>query len=103
MDATTEPATAESLSVEDLGAFTIDDVELSDDDEEDEEDEGELPSFDDLPVLIPDAGKIRFAEDIVEEFRGGGRGGRRRRGGGGARGGVRGGSRGGGDAAGGGR
>ena len=103
IEATAEPATAESLSVEDLGAFTIDDVELSDDDEEDEEDEGELPSFDDLPVLIPDAGKIRFAEDIVEEFRGGGRGGRRRRGGGGARGGVRGGSRGGGDAAGGGR
>ena len=100
IEATAEPATAESLSVEDLGAFTIDDVELSD---EDEEDEGELPSFDDLPVLIPDAGKIRFAEDIVEEFRGGGRGGRRRRGGGGARGGVRGGSRGGGDAAGGGR
>ena len=103
-DATAEPATAESLSVEDLGAFTIDDVELSDDDdedEEDEEDEGELPSFDDLPVLIPDAGKIRFAEDIVEEFRGGGRGGRRRRGGGGARGGARGGSRGGGAAAGG--
>ena len=100
IDATAEPATAESLSVEDLGAFTIDDVELSDDDEEDEE---ELPSFDDLPVLIPDAGKIRFAEDIVEEYRGGGRGGRRRRGGGSARGGVRGGSRGGGDAAGGGR
>jgi N utilization substance protein A len=103
IDATAEPATVDSLSVEDLGAFTIDDVELSDDDEEDEEDEGEMPSFDDLPVLIPDAGKIRFAEDIVEEFRGGGRGGRRRRGGGGARGGVRGGSRGGGDAAGGGR
>ena len=108
-DATAEPATAESLSVEDLGAFTIDDVELSDDDDEDEEEEdeeeeeneGELPSFDDLPVLIPDAGKIRFAEDIVEEFRGGGRGGRRRRGGGGARGGARGGSRGGGAAAGG--
>ena len=105
-DATAEPATAESLSVEDLGAFTIDDVELSDDEEDEEEedeDEGELPRFDDLPILIPDAGKIRFAEDIVEEFRGGGRGGRRRRGGGGARGGARGGSRGGGAAAGGGR
>jgi len=102
-----EAATAESLSVEDLGAFTIDDVELSDNDDEDEEEEdegeGELPSLDDLPVLIPDAGKIRFAEDIVEEFRGGGRGGRRRRGGGGARGGSRGGARGGGAAAGGGR
>ena len=102
---TAEPVAAEGLSVEDLGAFTIDDVELSDDDEEDEEeDEGELPELEDLPVLIPDAGKIRFAEDIVEEFRGGGRGGRRRRGGGGARGGARGGgARGGGAAAGGGR
>ncbi|GIS94495.1 MAG: hypothetical protein CM1200mP22_17320 [Dehalococcoidia bacterium] len=43
----------------------------------------DLPSFDGLPVLIPDAGKIRFAEDIVEEYRGGSRSGRRRRGGGG--------------------
>ena len=102
---TAEPVAAEGLSVEDLGAFTIDDVELSedDDDDEQEEEEGELPEFNDLPVLIPDAGKIRFAEDIVEEFRGGGRGGRRRRGGG-ARGGARGGgARGGGAAAGGGR
>ena len=103
---TAEPVAAEGLSVEDLGAFTIDDVELSDDDEEEEEeeeDEGELPELENLPVLIPDAGKIRFAEDIVEEFRGGGRGGRRRRGGG-ARGGARGGgARGGGAAAGGGR
>ncbi|MDP7588676.1 MAG: transcription termination factor NusA [Dehalococcoidia bacterium] len=106
IEAVTEPASAEGLSVEDLGAFTIDDVELSEDDEEDEEEEeeGELPELDDLPVLIPDAGKIRFAEDIVEEFRGGGRGGRRRRGGGGARGGARGGgARGGEAAAGGGR
>ncbi|MQG55650.1 MAG: transcription termination/antitermination protein NusA [SAR202 cluster bacterium] len=106
IEAVTEPAAAEGLSVEDLGAFTIDDVELSEDDEEDdeEEEEGELPELDDLPVLIPDAGKIRFAEDIVEEFRGGGRGGRRRRGGGGARGGARGGgARGGEAAAGGGR
>ena len=102
----------ESLSVEDLGSFTIDDVELSNEDEEDEEDDGDedLPSFDGLPVLIPDAGKIRFAEDIVEEYRGGSRSGRRRRGGGGggaggARGGGArgGGSRGGGAAAGGGR
>ena len=108
VEETPEPAAAEGLSVEDLGAFTIDDVELSEEDnyedEEDEEDEeGELPDFEGLPVLIPDAGKIRFAEDIVDEFRGGGRGGRRRRGGGGARGGARGGSRGGGAAAGGGR
>ena len=107
-----QEAVVESLSVEDLGSFTIDDVELSNEDEEDEEDDmGEdLPSFDGLPVLIPDAGKIRFAEDIVEEYRGGSRSGRRRRGGGGggaggARGGGArgGGSRGGGAAAGGGR
>jgi N utilization substance protein A len=108
VEETPEPAAAEGLSVEDLGAFTIDDVELSEEDDyEDEEEEaeeaGELPDFEGLPVLIPDAGKIRFAEDIVDEFRGGGRGGRRRRGGGGARGGARGGSRGGGAAAGGGR
>jgi N utilization substance protein A len=106
-EAVAEPATAEGLSVADLGAFTIDDVELSDEDDEDEEEEeeeGELPDLENLPVMIPDAGKIRFAEDIVEEFRGGGRGGRRRRGGGGARGGARGGgARGGGAAAGGGR
>ena len=97
-----ETAGVEGLSVEDLGAFTLDDVELSDDDEDEEEDEeedGDLGDIVDVPVLIPDAGKIRFAEDIVEEFRGGGRGGRRRRGGG-ARGGAR---RGGGAAAGGGR
>jgi len=105
-----EPAVAEGLSVEDLGAFTLDDVEFPDDDEEyeeeeeEEQEEGDLAELNDLPVLIPDAGKIRFAEDIVEEFRGGGRGGRRRRGGGGARGGARGGgARGGGAAAGGGR
>ena len=107
VEETIEPVVAEGLSVEDLGAFTIDDVELSEDDDEDEEDEeeeGELPDFIDLPVLIPDAGKIRFAEDIVEEFRGGGRGGRRRRGGGARGGGARGGgARGGGAAAGGGR
>ena len=38
-----------------------------------------------LPNLAPDAGKIRFAEDIVGDFRGGS--GRRRRGGGNRRGG----------------
>ena len=86
--AAVETASSEGLSVEDLDSFTIDDVELSDEvDEEDEEDLGDLADMDDLPVLTPDAGKIRFAEDIVEEFRGGARGGRRRRGGGGARGG----------------
>ena len=101
----TETAEVASLSVQDLDSFTLDDVELSDDDDEDDfEDveEGDLGDMTDLPVLIPDAGKIRFAEDIVEDFRGGGR---RRRGGGGARGGARGGGarRGGGAAASGGR
>jgi len=104
--ATVETNSTESLSVEDLGAFTIDDVELSesDDEEYDEDDGAELADFgelNDMPVLTPDAGKIRFAEDIVEEFRGGARGGRRRKGGGGgARGG---GARGGGARSGGGR
>ncbi len=100
-----EAVAEEGLSVEDLGAFTLEDVELSDDeDEDDDEDdeEGDLGEIADLGVLIPDAGKIRFAEDIVEDFRGGGR---RRRSGGGARGGARGGGarRGGGAAASGGR
>ena len=102
-----EPSATESISVEDLSAFTLDDVELADIDEDEEE--GELTDLDDLPVMIPDAGKIRFAEDIADEFRSGGRGSRRRKGGnntrgGGARGGsggARGGS--GGAAAGGGR
>lgn len=103
--ATVETTSAESLSVADLGAFTIDDVELSEsDDEEYDEDDGaestEFGESNEMPVLTPDAGKIRFAEDIVEEFRGGARGGRRRKGGGGARGG---GARGGGARSGGGR
>ena len=75
------------LSVDDLESFTLDDVAVIDDEEEeDEEPEDDGPSFGDLPVLTPDAGKIRFAEDIVEDIRGGGRrggGGRSRRGGGG--------------------
>ena len=96
-----EPVAVGSLSVEDLGAFTLDDVELSEDDEDEELEDGDFGEIADLPVLTPDAGKIRFAEDIVEEFRGGGR---RRRSGGGARsGGSRGGgSRGGGSRGGGG-
>ena len=80
-----EPA---GLSVDALENLTMDDVI---DDEEDElDDEGayeeEEPDEDmadllaGLPNLAPDAGKIRFAEDIVGEFRGGDR--RRRRGGG---------------------
>ena len=73
------------LSVDDLDSFTLDDMTAIDE-EEDEEPEDDGPTFGDLPVLTPDAGKIRFAEDIVEDIRGGGRrggGGRSRRGGGG--------------------
>ena len=99
-----EPLATEGISVEDLSEFTLDDFELADDD--DEEEDSTVPDLDDLPVMIPDAGKIRFAEDIVDEYRGGGgRGSRRRKGGGNTRGGGArgGGARGGGAAAGGGR
>ena len=68
---------------DELEAFTLDDVMVDEEDEEEEEDE-ELP-FEDLgdeiwevPQLTPDAGKIRFAEDILDFERGGG--GRSRRG-----------------------
>ena len=90
-EAEEEPAEAiidVGLSVDDLDTFTMNDVAIIEEDEEGEEEEpeDEAPAFADLPVLTPDAGKIRFAEDIVEESRGGGRrggGGRSRRGGGG--------------------
>ena len=81
-------AQAAGISVDALENLTIDDVIPADD--EDEEEEFEEEDFDDdvpdllasLPTLsAPDAGKIRFAEDIVGNFRGGE--GRRRRGGGG--------------------
>ena len=76
------------FSVEELESFTLEDVGLLDEDYDGPaEDLEALPS---LPVLTPDAGKIRFAEDLVDE-RGGGRdrkgrqrsgaGGRNRRGG----------------------
>lgn len=73
------------LSVDDLEAFTLEQVSVLDDEEEADEEE-ELPDFGEMPVLTPDAGKIRFAEDLMEDIRGGGRrsgGGRSRRGGGG--------------------
>jgi transcription antitermination factor NusA-like protein len=71
------------LSVDDLDTFTLDDMEILD--EEDGEEENLPLDLGELPILTPDAGKIRFAEDIVEDIRGGGRrgGGRARRGGGG--------------------
>ena len=89
-------AEAESvgLSVDALENLTIEDVIDEDAEEGDEIDD----DFDDevldeemkdllagLPDLSPDAGKIRFAEDIVGDFRG--NSGRRRRGGGNRRGG----------------
>lgn len=80
------------LSVEELQAFTLDDVAPLEDDEEEEEEDAlpELPELPDLSGLAPDAGKIRFAEDLIEDVRGGRRDRRGRRGGG-ARGGARGG------------
>ena len=79
------------LSVDALESLTIDDVveELEEEEEFEEEDEEPDPEMAELlaglPNLAPDAGKIRFAEDIVGDFRGGDR--RRRRGGGNRRGG----------------
>ena len=78
-----EPAAG--ISVEDLGSFTLNDLQADDEEEPEEEEFDEaLPVLAEMPVLTPDAGKIRFAEDIVEDIRGGGRrgGGRSRRGGG---------------------
>ncbi len=73
-----ESAPDQSLSVDSLQEFTLDDISSSDMDVEediDSEDNG-IP---DLPILTPDAGKIRFAEDIVPEQRGAGRRDRRNR------------------------
>ena len=84
-----------SFSVEDLESFTLADVDLLDDEDEEEEEgeeEGEIILLPETPVLTPGAGVIRFAEDIVDEERGGGRrSGRGRRGGGANRGSRRGG------------
>ena len=85
-----------SFSVEDLESFTLDDVDVLDDgeeeEEEEEEEEGEVILLPESPVLTPGAGVIRFAEDLVDDERGGGRrSGRGRRGGGGNRGNRRGG------------
>ena len=82
-----------SFSVEDLESFTLADVDLLDDEDEEEgEEEEEIILLPETPVLTPGAGVIRFAEDIVDEERGGGRrSGRGRRGGGANRGSRRGG------------
>ena len=70
----TEEATA-GFSVEELETFTLHDLEISDEEDEDGDGDREpdLELLPELPVLTPDAGKIRFAEDIVDESRGGGR------------------------------
>ena len=67
----------DTLSVDELETFTLD--TLDDGLEESEEEEGFFPELPEMPVLTPDAGKIRFAEDLVGEYRGGSRGGRRSR------------------------
>jgi hypothetical protein len=91
-DAAEAPVAASAgvgLSVDALESFTLEDVvdESDESDEFDDEEIDEEPEEEDttdllagLPNLAPDAGKIRFAEDIVGDFRGGE--GRRRRGGG---------------------
>jgi N utilization substance protein A len=81
--AAAQPDDGAGLSVEELSSFTLDDMEEGEFDEE--EDEGDLVLAPDIPVLTPDAGKIRFAEDLVGDFRGSGRRDRRSRRGGGAR------------------
>ena len=86
---------AETISVSELDTFTLDD--LVEEETEEEEEEEFFPELPEIPVLTPDAGKIRFAEDIVGEGRGsssrGGRRSRRAGTGGGNRGGRRGGGR----------
>ncbi len=89
LSATQAEAQDSGISVEELESFSLEDVEVLEESKlvgEEEQDDftSDLP---DLPVLTPDAGKIRFAEDIMEEARGGGRRDRRgRRGGNRARG-----------------
>ena len=78
------------LSVDELQSFTIEDVETLDEEEDEDDADFDLPELPQMPVLTPDAGKIRFAEDLIEDVRGGRRAGRGNRGGG-NRGGRRGG------------
>ena len=67
-----------SFSVDDLDSFTLGDVGTIEDDDDAEEDrEDELVLVPDvapaMAIVTPDAGKIRFAEDLMEDGRGGGR------------------------------
>ena len=70
-----EGEVSDGFSVEDLASFTLVEVELpvDDDDQEVGSSEGDLDFVPTMSVLTPDAGKIRFAEDIVDESRGSGR------------------------------
>ena len=79
-----------TFSVDDLDTFTLDEVEIMSDEAEETEDEEEAdlvlsPDLAPIAMLTPDAGKIRFAEDLIEETRGGGRRNNRARRGGAAR------------------
>jgi N utilization substance protein A len=70
---------ATGISVEELASFTLGDMvedDYDDDEDEYEDEEKDRDFFPKSPVLTPDAGKIRFAEDIVGEHRGEGRRGR---------------------------
>ena len=73
-------AASPSFSVDDLDSFTLGDVgtiEDEDDDEAEEDGEDELVLVPDvapaMAIVTPDAGKIRFAEELMEDGRGGGR------------------------------
>ena len=70
-----EGEVSDGFSVEDLASFTLVEVELpvDDDDQEVGSSESDLDFVPTMSVLTPDAGKIRFAEDIVDESRGSGR------------------------------
>ena len=77
-----EVTVSDGLSVDELAAFTLDEMEdESEDDLAEEEELEDVPSP--VALLTPDAGKIRFAEDLLGEFRGPSRANRRaaRRGG----------------------
>jgi N utilization substance protein A len=84
--ATGQAVTSEDgISVDELESFTLDNVEVLEEQDLADEEEPAEDGFAELPemsVLTPDAGKIRFAEDIIEESRGGGRRDRRGRRGG---------------------
>ena len=91
-EADAQEETEAGFSVEDLAAFTLDDIAQADDDDDGGDEEFSVDLLPNVDLVTPDAGKIRFAEDIVEEVRGSGRRERKgRRSGAGGRGARRGG------------